>query len=100
MKNDQLTRGKLLRIGGLLLVLMSIIFGTGIWGVRGLVGSTKQIEQAEDAVSQALIADNLVQGARVGAVVGMEWKKPVTGDMAREGVGRYAQLSVSGNRVR
>mgnify|MGYP001443708786 FL=1 len=49
---------------------------------------------------QALIADNLVQGARVGAVVGMEWKKPVTGDMAREGVGRYAQLSVSGNRVR
>ena len=49
---------------------------------------------------QALIADNLVQGARIGAVVGMEWKKPVTGDMAREGVGRFAQLSVSGNRVR
>ncbi|MDP3548333.1 MAG: TIGR03808 family TAT-translocated repetitive protein, partial [Phreatobacter sp.] len=49
---------------------------------------------------QALIADNLVQGARIGAVVGMEWKTPVTGDMAREGVGRYAQLSVSGNRVR
>jgi uncharacterized secreted repeat protein (TIGR03808 family) len=48
----------------------------------------------------ALIADNLVQGARIGAVVGMEWTKPVTGDMAREGVGRYAQLSVSGNRVR
>lgn len=49
---------------------------------------------------QALIADNLVQGASVGAVVGMEWKRPVTGDMAREGVGRFAQLSVSGNRVR
>ena len=49
---------------------------------------------------QALIADNLVQGARTGAVIGMEWKRPVTGDMAREGVGRYAQLSVSGNRVR
>jgi uncharacterized secreted repeat protein (TIGR03808 family) len=48
----------------------------------------------------ALIADNLVQGARIGAVVGMEWTKPVTGDMAREGVGRHAQLSVSGNRVR
>lgn len=48
----------------------------------------------------ALIADNLVQGARVGAVVGMEWTRPVTGDMAREGVGRHAQLSVSGNRVR
>jgi uncharacterized secreted repeat protein (TIGR03808 family) len=49
---------------------------------------------------QALIANNLVQGASVGAVVGMEWKRPVTGDMAREGVGRFAQLSVSGNRVR
>lgn len=48
----------------------------------------------------ALIADNLVQGARLGAVVGMEWTRPVTGDLAREGVGRYAQLSVSGNRVR
>ncbi len=67
MKNDQLTRGKLLRIGGLLLVLMSIIFGTGIWGVRGLVGSTKQIEQAEDAVSQALIADMYHEGVQ-GAV--------------------------------
>ena len=49
---------------------------------------------------QALIADNLVQGASVGAVVGMEWKRPVTGDIAREGVGRFAQLSVSGNLVR
>lgn len=48
----------------------------------------------------ALIADNLVQGARIGAVVGMEWSRPVTGDLAREGVGRHAQLTVSGNRVR
>ena len=49
---------------------------------------------------QALITDNLVQGASRGAVVGMEWKRPVTGDLAREGAGRYAQLTVSGNRVR
>lgn len=48
----------------------------------------------------ALIADNLVQGARLGAVVGMEWSRPVTGDLAREGVGRHAQLTVSGNRLR
>jgi uncharacterized secreted repeat protein (TIGR03808 family) len=49
---------------------------------------------------QALIADNLVQGARIGAVVGMEWTRPVTGDLARDGAGRHAQLTVSGNRVR
>ncbi|MGL4288518.1 MAG: TIGR03808 family TAT-translocated repetitive protein [Phreatobacter sp.] len=49
---------------------------------------------------QALITDNLVQGASQGAVVGMEWKRPVTGDLARDGVGRFAQLTVAGNRVR
>ena len=44
MKNDQLTRGKLLRIGGLLPALMSIIFGVGLgWlyiaGNRSVVAS-------------------------------------------------------------
>ncbi len=48
----------------------------------------------------SLIADNLISGARLGAIVGMEWKKPVTGDLAKDGAGRYAQLSINGNRVR
>ena len=48
----------------------------------------------------AVIADNLISGARDGAIVGMEWKKPVTGDLARDGAARYAQLAISGNRVR
>lgn len=48
----------------------------------------------------SVIADNLISGARRGAIVGMEWKKPVTGDLAMEGAARYAQLSISGNRVR
>jgi hypothetical protein len=30
----------------------------------------------------------------------MEWKKPVTGDLSKDGAERYAQLSVAGNRVR
>jgi uncharacterized secreted repeat protein (TIGR03808 family) len=47
----------------------------------------------------SVIADNLISGARRGAIVGMEWKKPVTGDLATEGAARYAQLSISGNRV-
>jgi uncharacterized secreted repeat protein (TIGR03808 family) len=47
----------------------------------------------------AVIADNLIAGARNGAIVGMEWKKAVTGDLAKD-AGRYAQLAISGNRVR
>jgi uncharacterized secreted repeat protein (TIGR03808 family) len=46
----------------------------------------------------ALIADNLIAAAKRGAVVGMEWMKPVTGDLVAEN--RFAQLSISGNRVR
>jgi len=30
----------------------------------------------------------------------MEWNKPVTGDLSKEGANRYAQLSIDGNRVR
>ena len=48
----------------------------------------------------SVIADNLISGARRGAIVGMAWQKPATGDLATEGAARYAQLSISGNRVR
>ncbi len=48
----------------------------------------------------AVIADNLISDARRGAIVGMEWTKPVTGDLSKDGASRYAQLSIAGNRVR
>jgi uncharacterized secreted repeat protein (TIGR03808 family) len=48
----------------------------------------------------AVIADNLISDARSGAIVGMEWKKAVTGDLSQDGAARYAQLSIGGNRVR
>lgn len=48
----------------------------------------------------AVIADNLIADAKAGAIVGMELKRPVTGDLAKEGAGRFAQLAISGNRVR
>ena len=47
-----------------------------------------------------VIADNLIADARLGAIVGMEWDKPVTGDLSKDGAERYAQLSIAGNRVR
>jgi uncharacterized secreted repeat protein (TIGR03808 family) len=48
----------------------------------------------------ALIADNLIAEAKGGAVVGMEWEKPVTGDMTKDGTGRFAHVTLSANRVR
>jgi uncharacterized secreted repeat protein (TIGR03808 family) len=48
----------------------------------------------------AVIADNMISGVRSGAIVGMEWNKPVTGDLSKDGAARYAQLSIGGNRVR
>jgi uncharacterized secreted repeat protein (TIGR03808 family) len=47
----------------------------------------------------AVIADNLISGVRRGAIVGMEFNNPVTGDLIKDGAGRYAQLSIGGNRV-
>ncbi len=48
----------------------------------------------------AVIANNLVADARLGALVGMEWYKVVADDLSRDGSQRYAQLSIDGNRVR
>ena len=47
----------------------------------------------------AVIADNLIAGARRGAIVGMDLKRAITGDLAQEGA-RHAQLAISGNQVR
>ncbi|MDO8534818.1 MAG: TIGR03808 family TAT-translocated repetitive protein, partial [Xanthobacteraceae bacterium] len=57
------------------------------------------VSVAPDAGS-ALVADNLIAGATTGAVVGMEDGKAVTGDLAREDGSRFAQLTITGNRVR
>lgn len=46
------------------------------------------------------ITDNLITGARRGGIVGLEWSKVVTGDLAKDGAGGYEHLSVSNNRVR
>ena len=47
----------------------------------------------------AIISGNLIAGARQGAIVGTEFAKTVTGDLAREPA-RYAHLEISSNRVR
>src|SRR5262249_12443843 len=47
----------------------------------------------------ALIPGNLIAGSARGAVVGMDRRTIVTGDLMREGADRYANLSINGNRV-
>ncbi len=71
--------------------------------VTGNVVRTSPIGIAVSVVpgaGSALVADNLIAGATTGAVVGMEDGKAVTGDLAREDGSRFAQLTITGNRVR
>jgi len=45
------------------------------------------------------ISGNQFAGVRRGAIVGMEWHKVVTGDLALAGADRYPQLRISGNQI-
>ena len=47
----------------------------------------------------AVISGNILAGTKRGAIVGMEWEKAVTGDLALAGADRYPQLRISGNLV-
>jgi uncharacterized secreted repeat protein (TIGR03808 family) len=48
----------------------------------------------------AVISQNVITGARRGAVVGTEWQQVVTADLALVAPGAYPQLTISGNQVR
>lgn len=79
------------------------------WGpyLRNVVASGNVIRDATvgiavsvvDGVGAAVISDNVIDGAKNGAVVGYAWAKPVTGDLAREGAALYPRLTVDRNRV-
>jgi uncharacterized secreted repeat protein (TIGR03808 family) len=47
----------------------------------------------------AAITGNLIAGAKLGAIVGMEWAKAVTGDLSKEGAARYPQLTIADNQA-
>ena len=47
----------------------------------------------------AVIADNLIAATKSGAIVGMDQRRAMTGDLAKDAT-RFAQLAISGNRVR
>jgi uncharacterized secreted repeat protein (TIGR03808 family) len=47
----------------------------------------------------AVIANNMISGARRGAILGMDHIEVVTEDLTRDGAARYAHLAITGNRV-
>lgn len=79
------------------------------WGefMRNIVATGNVIRRAPTGIAvsvargagSAVITDNLIEGADNGAIVGFEWAKPVTGDLALEGAGAYTQLTVERNRA-
>ncbi len=52
-----------------------------------------------EGAGSALVADNLIAGASTGAVVGLDRRRIITGDLTKEDASRYAQVTLSGNRV-
>lgn len=52
-----------------------------------------------DGAGAATISDNRLIDAKRGAILGMEWDKPVTGDLINGGAERYPKLRLSGNKT-
>jgi uncharacterized secreted repeat protein (TIGR03808 family) len=52
-----------------------------------------------NGAGNAIITGNMIAGATHGAIVGMDHAKAVTGDLVQDAT-RYANLQISGNRVR
>jgi uncharacterized secreted repeat protein (TIGR03808 family) len=48
----------------------------------------------------AVISGNVIADVKLGAVVGMEWTKAVTGDLAKSGAEHFPQLTVANNQAR
>jgi len=55
--------------------------------------------QVSKGAGSALVADNLISGTTMGAILGMDGLKRVTNDLSAEKPVQYAQLTISGNRV-
>jgi len=52
-----------------------------------------------EGAGSAVISDNLIAGADKGAILGMRWQKPASGDLAETGAARFPRLLVERNRV-
>jgi uncharacterized secreted repeat protein (TIGR03808 family) len=52
-----------------------------------------------EGAGSATITDNVIADAKDGAVVGMRWDKPATGDLTKSGAAAFAHLRIARNQV-
>ena len=84
-----------------------IILGSGRY-LRDVAATGNVVRKADIGIAvsvaagagTALIANNVIADVLRGAIVGLDGRRIVTGDLAKGGGERYANLSISGNRVR
>jgi uncharacterized secreted repeat protein (TIGR03808 family) len=84
-----------------------IVLGWGIY-LRDVAATGNVVRKADIGIAvsvttgtgTALIANNVIADVVRGAVIGMDRKKVVTGDLTKGGGEPYAHLTISGNRVR
>lgn len=79
------------------------------WGefMRNVVATGNVIREVGEGIAvsvvegtgAAVISDNIIAGAKRGAIVGHRWTEAVTGDLAETGAGGYRGLTVERNRV-
>ncbi|MGX9144792.1 TIGR03808 family TAT-translocated repetitive protein [Mesorhizobium sp. 128a] len=79
------------------------------WGayMRNVVATGNIIRKAGTGIAvtvvegagNAIISDNVIDGAKNGAIIGQRWAEPATGDLARSSDTGYAHLMVERNRV-
>jgi uncharacterized secreted repeat protein (TIGR03808 family) len=77
------------------------------WGMRNLNATGNMIRDCKVGIGVSLVpkernvvvANNVISGARDGAVIGTEYGKPVTGDLTRAADKRATGVRVEGNAV-
>ncbi len=52
-----------------------------------------------EGAGAAMISDNLISGADKGAIVGMRWSEPASGDLALSGAEDFPNVTITRNRV-
>jgi translation initiation factor 2B subunit (eIF-2B alpha/beta/delta family) len=67
--------------------------------LRALESAVADVISVVEGAGTAVISDNLFAGTLHGAIIGMEYDKRATGDLALAGAERYPQLRIRGNQV-
>ncbi|CAH1653043.1 conserved exported hypothetical protein [Hyphomicrobiales bacterium] len=78
------------------------------WGMRNLAATGNIVRKAGIGIAislvpkerNAVIANNVIDEARLGAIVGTEYGKPVTGDLSKAPDAKAAGIRIENNAVR